>query len=106
MNLDIAKIGPWIGGAVGVVTVMGSIAGAFLYLGRLDARLTGVENQIHLLVVAPTLANGNGSGVAPNPIAKACADLAQRAADNVGVNLADELEIREIMKEMGCLAPL
>jgi hypothetical protein len=56
--MDIQRVGLWIGATVGVLTIVGTIAGAIFYVVRQDAKIDQLERQLQLIVVAPTLPNG------------------------------------------------
>lgn len=76
-----------LGGYATVLTLVGTV---FFFVFNLYDRVVLLEQQVHTLTVAPTIAATVGSKdgpvlqTVPNPVAQSCADLAKRAADEAG----------------------
>jgi hypothetical protein len=101
-----------------LVALLAAIGGAFWYFATLDSRVRVLEERVHTLAVAPTIANTvvDPKGGAPsptathttepilNPVAAACANLAEQVAKDMGNALYSSAENkREMMQSLGCL---
>jgi hypothetical protein len=81
-----------------VAAVMYGVANQFL---SLEHRVSDLEKQVNTLTVAPTIRGAGGREVS-NPVAQACAELAQKSADpKAGFN--DSERAKDAMKELGCI---
>jgi hypothetical protein len=87
--------------AVSILTVLGGI---MWYAANLDQRVRRLEEQVHALTVAPTIAGASGQpATIPNPVAQACADLARKAADEASHgSLYGEREAENMLEALGC----
>jgi hypothetical protein len=104
--MDIGKIGALVG-------LLATVGGVVFYISQLDSRLVVLENQMRLLIVAPSIqastmqsesiSPSSAISIAPNPIANACADLAGKAAmaaESGSYNAVTA--IRNVMSSLGC----
>jgi hypothetical protein len=84
------------------VTVLVALGGIVWYIAGLDGRVRRLEEQVHTLTVAPTIAGTAGSSI-PNPIAQACGDLARTAAYEASHGTTHgEREAEDMLKALGC----
>jgi hypothetical protein len=94
------------------VTILVGVITLVWFIANLDGRVKRLEEQIHTLTIAPTIAT-NGDPTKPptspsevkNPIAETCANLAIQAAQSIkaGHDITEAGPIRDLMKSLGCL---
>jgi hypothetical protein len=86
------------------VTILTGVVGLVWFASSLNSRISRLEEQIHLLTVAPTIASATTGTVTPNPIAQACADLAREAGTSIvgGHELTEGRPLQDMMNKLGC----
>ncbi len=92
--------------AANVVAVLVALGGIIWFAATLNARVDRLEEQVHLLTVAPTIAKsatGQGGAVS-NPMSQACADLAKKATEaaDTGGSVGAQLEAEKMLDQLGC----
>jgi hypothetical protein len=92
------------------VTILVGVITLVWFIANLDGRVKRLEEQIHTLTIAPTIATNNDPtksslGEVKNPIADTCANLAIQAAQSIkaGHDITEAGPIKELMKSLGCL---
>jgi hypothetical protein len=84
---------------ISIAVIVATAGGAIMFLVRLNDRVSALETQVHTLTVAPTIAAAGSNAVVDNPVAKACADLAERAMEEGPVWSGNT---QELMGKLGC----
>ena len=85
---------------ISIIAVVGAVGGAIAFLVKLNDRVAALETQVHILTIAPTIAAAGSKAVVDNPVAKACADLAERAMEE-GPVWSDNTQ--QLMGKLGCV---
>jgi hypothetical protein len=96
-------------GSVGTLLgILIGVGGVVWYVAGLDSRVRRLEEQVHVLTVAPSIAEvaragqREGQGVA-NPMAEACADIARKAADaKAKANFVEGGQLDLLLDNLGC----
>ncbi|HET7884418.1 MAG TPA: hypothetical protein VFL55_26250 [Acetobacteraceae bacterium] len=85
---------------ISIIAVVVTVGGAIAFLVKLNDRVAALETQVHTLTVAPTIAAIGSKAVVDNPVAKACADLAERAMEEGPVWSGNT---QQLMRKLGCM---
>jgi hypothetical protein len=83
-----------------IIAVAITVGGAIAFLAKLNDRVNALETQVHILAVAPTIVAVGSNAVVDNPVAKACANLAERAMEEGPVWSGNT---QELMRRLGCM---
>jgi hypothetical protein len=87
---------------IGITAIAVMVGGAIAFLVKLNDRVSALETQVRALTVAPTIAAVGTGAAVENPVAKACANLAERAMEEGPVWSGNT---RELMGMLGCMPP-
>ncbi len=88
-------------------TIIAALVGGVWFLAGLDSRVRRLEEQVHVITVAPTIAAAGAAARTPigNPLADACAELARRAVTGAGPagSTGEQLEAEKMLEQLGCV---